>query len=94
VIKKQGDNAGAGNAPALEAESQNTGEGTSEDVSVGTDDAAYSGDGEYYGDYSDYGDYSTDDGSNYDYGETDYSWIVDLDNDGYDDNTGYYYWGG
>ncbi|MCR4652178.1 MAG: LCP family protein [Eubacterium sp.] len=94
VIKKQGGNAGAGNAPALEAESQNTGEGTSEDVSVGTDDAAYSGDGEYYGDYSDYGDYSTDDGSNYDYGETDYSWIVDLDNDGYDDNTGYYYWGG
>ena len=94
VIKKQGGNAGAGNAPALEAESQNTGEGTSEDVSVGTDDAAYSGDGEYYGDYSDNGDYSTDDGSNYDYGETDYSWIVDLDNDGYDDNTGYYYWGG
>jgi LCP family protein required for cell wall assembly len=94
VIKKQGSNAGAGNAPALEAESQNTGEGTSEDVSVGTDDAAYSGDGEYYGDYSDNGDYSTDDGSNYDYGETDYSWIVDLDNDGYDDNTGYYYWGG
>jgi LCP family protein required for cell wall assembly len=94
VIKKQGDNAGAGNAPALEAESQNTGEGTSEDVSVGTDDAAYSGDGDYDGDYGDYSDYSTDDGSNYDYGETDYSWIVDLDNDGYDDNTGYYYWGG
>jgi LCP family protein required for cell wall assembly len=94
VIKKQGSNAGAGNAPALEAESQNTGEGTSEDVSVGTDDAAYSGDGDYDGDYGDYSDYSTDDGSNYDYGETDYSWIVDLDNDGYDDNTGYYYWGG
>uniref|UniRef100_I5ASN6 Cell envelope-related function transcriptional attenuator common domain n=1 Tax=Eubacterium cellulosolvens (strain ATCC 43171 / JCM 9499 / 6) TaxID=633697 RepID=I5ASN6_EUBC6 len=94
VIKKQGGNAGAGNAPALEAESQNTGEGTSEDVSVGTDDAAYSGDGDYYGDNGDYSDYSTDDGSNYDYGETDYSWIVDLDNDGYDDNTGYYYWGG
>jgi hypothetical protein len=57
------------------------------------------------GNYGEGEDYSYDDGSygdngyqdEYGYGSGDgdaYGGIIDLDNDGYDDNTGYYYWGG
>ena len=97
IDRRLGKDAGPTSAPALEAESQGTDVGTSEDVSVGTEDDTYGGDYGYsdggYGDYSG-GDYSYDGGSGDGYSEPDYSWITDLDNDGYDDNTGYYYWGG